>query len=106
MKIVARRLVGHYLANAGNRNEGILRLQAQAFVEGDKSGDPQRIRLLETKFRQVIETGRANAVAAPASQSARVLTALHPIDPDWNRGLATVGLVLMLPAKADPRSYI
>ncbi|PYI49598.1 MAG: hypothetical protein DMF11_00570 [Verrucomicrobia bacterium] len=102
MKIVAPRLVVHYFANAGNPNEGILRLQAQAFVEGDKSGDPQRIRLLEAKFRQVIETGRANAVAAPESQSARVLTALQSIDPDWHRVLETGGLVLMLPGKAEP----
>src|SRR5437764_5119128 len=102
MKVVAPRLVVHYFANAGDPNEGILRLQAQAFVEGAKSGDPQRIRLLEAKFRQVIETGRANAVAAPESQSARVLTALQSIDPDWHRVLETGGLVLMLPGKAEP----
>src|SRR5437879_4619120 len=64
MKVVAPRLVTHYFANAGNPDEGILRAKAQAFVEGDKSGNLQRLRSLEPVFRQVIETGRANAVAA------------------------------------------
>jgi len=42
MKVVAPRLVIHYFANAGNPDEGTLRRQAQAFIEGDKSGNPQR----------------------------------------------------------------
>ena len=81
MKVVAPRLVAHYFADAGNSDEGILRAKAQAFVEGDKSGNLQRLRLLEPAFRQVIETGRANAVAAPDSQSERVLATLKSIDP-------------------------
>ena len=97
MKIVAPRLVTHYLANAGNPDEGILRAKAQAFVEGDKSGNVQRLRLLEPEFRQVIETDRANAVAVPESQSERVLATLKSINPGWHRVLEAGGLVLMLP---------
>jgi hypothetical protein len=98
MKAVAPRLVTHYFANAGNPDEGILRGKAQAFVEGDKSGNLQRLRSLEPEFRQVIETGRANAVAAPESESERVLTTLKSIDPGWHRVLGAGGLVLMLPS--------
>jgi hypothetical protein len=97
MKEVAPRLVTHYFTNAGNPEEGNLRRQAQAFVEGDKSGNPQRIQLLEPKFRQVIETGRANAIVVPESQSERVLRTLKSIDPNWYRVLEAGGLVLMLP---------
>jgi hypothetical protein len=102
MKVVAPRLVTHYFASAGNPNEGMLRAKAQAFVEGDKSGNLQRLRLLEPEFRQVIETGRANAVAAPDSESERVLTTLKSIDPDWHRVLEAGGLVLMLPGNTQP----
>jgi len=102
MKVVAPRLVTHYFANAGNPDEGILRAKAQAFVEGDKSGNLQRLRSLEPVFRQVIETGRANAVAAPKSESERVLTTLKSIDPGWHRVLQAGGLVLMLPGKTQP----
>jgi hypothetical protein len=97
MKEVAPRLVTHYFTNAGNPEEGNLRRQAQAFVEGDKSGNLQRIQLLEPKFRQVIETGRANAIVVPESQSERVLRTLKSIDPNWYRVLEAGGLVLMLP---------
>jgi hypothetical protein len=103
MKVVAPRLVGHYFANAGNPEEGTLRRQAQAFVEGDKSGNPQRVRGLEPKFRQVIETGRANAIAVPESESQRVLAALKSINPAWHRVLEAGGLVLMLPNNTEPR---
>ena len=103
MKVVAPRLVTHYFANAGNPEEGILRQQAQAFVEGDKSGNLQRLRSLEPKFRQAIETGRANAVAAPEAQSQRVLATLKSIDPGWHRVLEAGGLVLMLPGNAEPQ---
>ena len=102
MKVVAPRLVTHYFANAGNPDEGILRSKAQAFVEGDKSGNLQRLRLLEPEFRQVIETGRANAVAAPETQSERVLATLKSIDPGWHRVLEAGGLVLMLPSNTQP----
>jgi hypothetical protein len=102
MKVVAPRLVTHYFANAGNPDEGILRSKAQTFVEGDKSGNLQRLRLLEPEFRQVIETGRANAVAAPESQSERVLATLKSIDPGWHRVLEAGGLVLMLPSNTQP----
>ncbi|MBO0696157.1 MAG: hypothetical protein J2P56_08660, partial [Verrucomicrobia bacterium] len=102
MKVVAPRLVTHYFANAGNPNEGMLRANAQAFVEGDKSGNLQRLRLLEPAFRQVIETGRANAVAVPDSESERVLTTLRSIDPGWHRVLEAGGLVLMLPSNTQP----
>jgi len=103
MKVVAPRLVGHYFSNAGNPMEGLLRAQAQAFVEGDKSGDPKRLQLLEPKFRQVIETGRANAIAVPESESQRVLAALKSINPEWHRVLEAGGLVLMLPNNTEPR---
>ncbi len=102
MKVVAPRLVTHYFANAGNQDEGILRSKAQTFIEGDKSGNLQRLRLLEPEFRQVIETGRANAVAAPESQSKRVLATLKSIDPGWHRVLEAGGLVLMLPSNTQP----
>jgi len=97
MKITAPRLVTHYFANVSNREEGILRSQAQAFVEGDKSGNAQRLQQLEPQFRQVIQSGRANAIAAPESESTRVLIALQSIDPGWHRVLQAGGLVLMLP---------
>jgi hypothetical protein len=100
MKEVAPRLVTHYFTNAGNPDEGLLRRQAQVFVEADKSGNPKRLQLLEPKFRQVIETGRANAVAVPESESARVLTALQSIDPSWHRVLEAGGLVLFLPGNS------
>lgn len=106
MKIVAPRVVTHYFANAGNAEEGILRRQAQAFVEGDKSGNPQRLRSLEPKFRKVIETGRANAVATPESESDRVLATLKSIEPGWHRVLEAGGLVLMLPGNAEPEARI
>ena len=106
MKIVAPRVVTHYFANAGNAEEGILRRQAQAFVEGDKSGNPQRLRSLEPKFRKVIETGRANAVATPESESDRVLTTLKSIEPGWHRVLEAGGLVLMLPGNAESEARI
>jgi hypothetical protein len=60
--------------------------------------------LLEPKFRQVIETGRANAVAVPESESERVLTTLQTIDAGWHRVLEAGGLVLMLPGNSTPKS--
>jgi hypothetical protein len=102
MKVVAPRLVTHYFANAGNPNEGVLRGKAQLFVQGDKSENLERLRLLEPEFRKVIETGRANAVAAPESQSARVLATLKAMDPGWHRVLEAGGLVLMLPSNTQP----
>ena len=104
MKIVAPRLVTHYFANAGNPEEGILRSQAQAVVEPQESNDPKRIQWLTAQFRIVIESGRANAVAVPESESARVLTLLQSIDPGWHRVLEAGGLVLMLPRKAESES--
>jgi hypothetical protein len=98
MKEVAPRLVTHYFTNAGNPDEGLLRRRAQVFVEADKSGNPKQLQLLEPKFRQVIETGRANAVAVPESESDRVLATLQSIDPRWHRILKAGGLVLFLPA--------
>jgi len=103
MKVAAPRLVAHYFSNAGNPDEGILRRQAQAFVEGDHSQNPKRVAMLELKFRQVIETGRANAVAVPESESQRVLATLKSINPDWHRVLEAGGLVLMLPGNTEPR---
>ena len=97
MKTVAPRLVTHYFANAGNPQEGNLRNQAQRFVEGGKNNDPSRMEWSAARFRLVIESGRANAVAAPESESARVLTTLQSIDPSWHRVLQAGGLVLMLP---------
>ena len=104
MKVVAPRLVTHYFANAGNPEEGILRSQAQAVVEPQESNDPKRIQWLAAQFRIVIESGRANAVAVPESESARVLTVLQSIDPGWHRVLEAGGLVLMLPRKAQSES--
>jgi len=99
MKEVAPRLVTHYFTNAGNPEEGLLRRQAQNFVERDRSGNLQRLRSLEPKFRRVIETGRANAVAVPEAESPRVLAALQSIDPSWHRVLGAGGLVLLIPGK-------
>jgi hypothetical protein len=106
MKEAAPRLVTHYFTNAGNPEEGVLRRQAQNFVEGDRSENLKRIQLWEPKFRQVIETGRANAVAVPESQSERVLTTLKSIDRNWHRVLEAGGLVLMLPGNAEPEARI
>jgi len=52
----------------------------------------------------VIETGRANAVAVPESESQRVLETLQSIDPNWHRVLEAGGLVLMLPNDSAPSS--
>ncbi|MGH7982094.1 MAG: hypothetical protein ACREFF_02980 [Candidatus Udaeobacter sp.] len=97
MKVVAPRFVTHYFANAGNAEEGILRQQAQAFIEENPPQNASRLELLESKFRQVIETGRANAVATPESESERVLATLKSINPGWHRVSEAGGLVLMLP---------
>ena len=101
MKVVAPRLVSHYFSNAGNAEEGLLRRQAQAFIEGDRSGNPKRLQPLEPKFREVIETGRANAVAVPEAESQRVLATLQSIDPGWHRVLEAGGLVLLLPGNGE-----
>jgi hypothetical protein len=100
MKVVAPRLVYHYFANAGYGEEGNLRNQAEAFINGDRRFGADRLKSFEPKFRQVIETGRATAVAVPESESQRVLAALKSIDPAWHRVLEAGGLVLMLPGKA------
>jgi uncharacterized protein DUF6077 len=103
MKVTAPRFVTHYFANAGNPEEGALRRKAQAFVEGDQYGDPKQLEMLEPEFRQVIESGRANAVAAPEPESARVLAALRSFNPGWHRVLQAGGLVLMLPNDTAPQ---
>jgi hypothetical protein len=97
MKAVAPRFVTHYFANGGNPKEGLLRRQAQAFVEEQKNNDPKRMEWLVARFRLLIESGRANAVAAPESESARVLSTLQSFDSGWHRVLQAGGLVLMLP---------
>jgi hypothetical protein len=105
MKVVAPRLVTHYFANARNPEEGKLRHEAQAFVEGQqKNNNPKRMDWLAARFRLVIESGRANAVAAPESESARVLTTLQSINPGWYRVLEAGGLVLMLPGDSAAQS--
>src|SRR5437016_4902631 len=104
MKVVAPRLVVHYFANAGKPDEGILRRQAQAFIEENPPDNARRLQLLEPKFRRVIETGRANAVAVPESESERVLTTLKSIGGAWYRVLEAGGLVLMLPGNSTPKS--
>jgi hypothetical protein len=103
MKVVAPRLVTHYFANAGNPEEGNLRNQAAAFIAGEQLGNPERVKATELEFRKVIETGRANAVAVPESESQRVLATLKSIDPGWRRVLEAGGLVLMLPGPAEQR---
>jgi len=103
MKVVAPRLVTHYFANAGNVEEGNLRNQAATFIVGEPLDSPDRVKALETNFRKVIETGRANAVAVPESESQRVLATLKSIDPGWRRVLEAGGLVLMLPGPAEQR---
>ena len=103
MKVVAPRMVTHYFANAGNPEEGNLRNQAQAFINEDRGFGSDRLKSLEPKFRQVIESGRANAVAVPESQSERVLTTLKSIDDGWSRVLEAGGLVLMLPGDSTPK---
>jgi hypothetical protein len=105
MKVVAPRLVTHYFANAGNPEEGILRRQAQSFIEDD-SRNAKQLELLEPKFRQVIETGRANAVAVPESESQRVLAILQSIEPSWHRVLEAGGLVLLLPGNNEAETDI
>jgi hypothetical protein len=105
MKVVAPRLVVHYFANAGNPDEGILRRQAQAFIEENPPENARRLQLLEPKFRQVVETGRANAVAVPESESERVLATLKSINLGWHRVLDAGGLVLMLPDNKEPTSW-
>jgi hypothetical protein len=104
MKVVAPRMVTHYFANAGEPEEGNLRNQAQAFIIEDRGFGSDRLKSLEPKFRQVIETGRANAVAVPESQSERVLTTLKSIDDGWYRVLEAGGLVLMLPSDSMPKN--
>ena len=104
MKVVAPRLGIHYFANAGNAEEGILRQQAEAFIEENPSQNARRLEPLEAKFRQVIETGRANAVAVPESESQRVLATLQSIDPRWHRVLEAGGLVLMVPGASAPKN--
>jgi hypothetical protein len=104
MKVVAPRLVSHYFRNAGNPKEGNLRRQAQVFVEGENNDNPKRMEWLAARFRLVIESGRANAVAAPGSESARVLTTLRSINPGWHRVLEAGGLVLMLPGDSEAQS--
>jgi hypothetical protein len=106
MKVVAPRLVSHYFSNAGNAVEGRLRREAQAFIEGDRSGDSKRLQPLEPKFRKVIETGRANAVAVPEAESQRVLATLQSIDPGWHRVLEAGGLVLILPGNGERQGGI
>jgi hypothetical protein len=104
MKVVAPRLVTHYFVNAGNPTEGDLRRQAEAFIQGQTGGNAQRLRSFEPKFREVIQTRRANAVAVPVSQTRRVLATLRSIDPGWHRVLQAGGLVLLLPSNAEPTS--
>ena len=101
MKIVAPRLVTHYFANAGNPEEGILRSQAQAVLSRRRA--TIRHQWLTAQLRLVIESGRANAVAVPESESARVSTLLQSIDPGWHRVLEAGGLVLMLPKEGRIR---
>jgi hypothetical protein len=104
MKEVAPRLVSHYFTNAGNTVEGTLRGQAELFVKEDKVSNARRIELVTAAFQEVIKSGRANAVAVPESQNARVLAALQSIDPGWHRVLEAGGLVLMLPNNVEPSS--
>jgi hypothetical protein len=102
MKIVAPRLVTHYFANAGHPEEGLLRRRAQAFIEGEKTDNAERAAKLAESFQTVIASGRANALAVPQRESARVLLALQAIDPRWHRVLNAGGLVLMLPDVGEP----
>ena len=101
MKVVAPRLVLHYFLNAGNPKEGALRRNAQCFVEGEKNTNPTRTIAIAASFRAVITSGRADAVAAPEAESARVLAALQKIDPRWHRVLEAGKLVLMLPTAGE-----
>ena len=103
MKVVAPRLVTHYFANAGNLEEGTLRNQAAAFVSGERFSNPDRFKSSELKFRKVIETGRANAIAVPESESQRVLATLKSVDPGWHAVLEADGLVLMLPSDSEKK---
>ncbi|MGE5207992.1 MAG: hypothetical protein ACM3KL_01535 [Alphaproteobacteria bacterium] len=97
MKVVSPRFVIHYFANAGNPGEGNLRQQAELFIDRSNSRNSQQLSRLEPKFREVIETGRANAVAVPESEAGRVLATLKSIDPGWHQVLQAGGLTLMLP---------
>ena len=104
MKVVAPRLVLHYFANAGNPNEGNLRLHAQGFVEENHSANVQHLVALQPGFRKVIKSGRANAIAVPVSQADRVLATLKSMNPKWHRVLEAGGLVLILPGEPAPLS--
>lgn len=104
MKVVSPRFVTHYFANAGNPAEGNLRHQAELFIDKSNSGNAQRLSRLEPKFREVIETGRANAIVVPESESERVLATLKSIDSAWHRVLEADGYVLMLPGKSEANS--
>jgi hypothetical protein len=99
MKVVAPRLVTHYFVNAGNAAEGNLRGRAEVFVKQEKTQNPGRAKVVTAAFQEVIKSGRANAIAVPASESQRVLAMLQSIDPDWHRILEAGGLVLLLPGK-------
>jgi Family of unknown function (DUF6077) len=104
MKVVAPRLVFHYFANVGNPKEGLLRADAEWFIREQKNKDPKLLERLAGPFRVVIESGRANAVAVPESESARVLATLQSINPRWHQVLEAGGLVLMLPSDTVSQS--
>jgi hypothetical protein len=91
--------VTHYFVNAGNAAEGNLRGRAEVFVKQEKTQNPGRAKVVTAAFQEVIKSGRANAIAVPASESQRVLAMLQSIDPDWHRILEAGGLVLLLPGK-------
>ena len=61
------------------------------------------IKALELKFRQVMQSGRANAMAVPVGQSHRGLATLKSIDPGWHPILEAGGLALMLAGPAEQR---
>ncbi len=102
MKVVAPRLATHYFANAGARKEGSLRRMAQAFVEGENTGDGRRKAALLQSFKKVVTSSRVTAIAAPRAESQRVLATLHAIDPRWHLELEAGGLVLLLPPAGAP----
>jgi hypothetical protein len=100
MKVVAPRLVMHYFANAGKKEEGSIRRMAQAFVETDPATRTTARRAADERaaFDAIVTSGKANAIAVPKAQSARVEAELQAIDSRWHKAVEAGGLDLFVPS--------
>jgi ribosomal protein L17 len=99
MKVVAPRLVMHYFANAGKKEEGSIRRMAQAFVETDPATRTTARRAADERaaFDAIVTSGKANAIAVPKAQGARVEAELQAIDSRWHKAVEAGGLDLFVP---------